>query len=135
MKLTYESAIDKYIALRDKVSAIQKEADIKKAELTKIMVDLENWVTQHAKDDGLENVKTEYGTGYWSTKHSATLADPAAFFDYVLANKRWDLLEKRVSKAAVKAEVEDTGELPPGVNYSRRQSFNVKRARNLEDAA
>lgn len=133
MKLTYDSAIDKYNQLRDRIKEVQKAADAEKAQLTETLVKLENWITEHADKDGLENIKTEHGTAYWSTQSRASVADPSAFFDFVLANKRWDLLDKRVSRSAAKLHVEETGEAPPGVNYHTLRVFNVRRARKTDD--
>jgi hypothetical protein len=132
MKLTYNTAIQNYIALRDKISEIDKAASEKKAELRKVMVDIEVWVDEHASKDGLKNVNTDFGTAFWGTRHQATIADSSAFMDYVIGNERWDLLEKRVSRSAVKADVAETGEVPPGINYGQVRTFNVRRVNNSE---
>lgn len=126
--MNYESAGERYVALKKEIERIDKEAATKTAELKKVMLDLENWFTIKAQEDGLENIKTAAGTAYWSTHHKATVASRADLFDYCKSNDAWDLLEARASKDAVKSFVEGHGIPPPGVNYSSVKVFNFRKS-------
>lgn len=137
--MDYDKAISKYIELRAEVEAINAKAKADAAELKKQMALLESWMTKKADKEGLKNITTPHGTGYWSVHQRCTVANPEEFMNYVIGGQRWDLMEKRASKLAVKHEVENNGEVPPGVNYSTIRVFNVKRAHtddlDDEDAA
>jgi len=127
-KINYETAGEKYVALEKEVERIEKEAKTKTAELKKVMVDLENWFTLKAQEDGLSNIKTAVGTAYWSVHHKATVASRDALFGYCRANDAWDLLEARASKEAVKSFIEGHGIPPPGVNYASVKVFNFRKS-------
>jgi hypothetical protein len=127
--MTYEKAMRAYLGLRTQLE--QKEA-AHKAEVAAIksqMVDLETWITMKAGEDGTDTVKNEHGTVYWSTHASATVASRDAFMTFVKENDAFELLENRVSKAAVKAYMEaNDGLVPPGVNFTTVRVFNLRKA-------
>lgn len=127
MALTYVKAAAEYLRARDKIDAIKKQASKDQAEYKEKIALLERWFDEKAKQDGLENIKTPLGTGYWSTTHRCSVSAPEEFRQYVIANQRWDLMETRASKKAVEAELEETGDLPPGVNFSSIRGFNFRR--------
>ena len=55
------------------------------------------------------------------------MADFEALKAFVLENDAWELLQARVAPTAVDAYLEDTGELPPGVNLSRVLKIYVRK--------
>lgn len=124
--MDYETAVDKYLSLRKDIEEVEREAKVKVAELKQKMALLETWVTLKADEEGLKTVPTRGGTAYWSTHHSCSVAEPSVFFDYVRDNQAWDLIEKRASKLAVKAYIDEGGMPPPGVNFSSYRVFNVR---------
>ena len=130
--MNYETACKKFLELDAECDMIEAEAKKKKAEIKKIMLDLENWITLKAQDDGLENVKTPYGTAYWSTHYTASVANPSAFKDFVVQTGAFDLMETRASKLAVKSYIEGHGEAPPGVNFSAIKVFNLRKPTEKE---
>jgi len=132
--LTFETAAGHYIACRDEIDAITKKASKDKAGIKAKMVKLEQWFDMKAKQEGLTNIKTVLGTAYWSETHRCSVAAPEEFRSYVIAHQRWDLMETRASKSGVEAELEETGELPPGVNFSSVRNFNFRREANEETA-
>lgn len=132
--MDYDKAISEYINLRTKVEKIQAKAKLEAAEFKKQMQMLEHWMTLKADKEGLKNITTPHGTGYWSVHKRASVANPEEFLNYVIGSQRWDLMEKRASKIAVAQEVEDTGSPPPGINYSTIKVFNV-RSEHSEEVA
>lgn len=126
--MNYEQAGEKYVALRNEVARIEGEAKTAVAELKSTMLDLENWFTLRAQEEGLTKIPTPVGTVYWSTHNAATVADRTALFDFCKANNAWDLIESRASKTAVKSFVEGHGVPPPGVNFSTVQVFNLRKS-------
>jgi hypothetical protein len=133
--MDYDKAITEYLKLRTKIEKIQEKAKLEAAEYRKQMLMLENWMTLKANKEGLKNITTPHGTGYWSVHKRASVANPEEFLNYVIGSQRWDLMEKRASKIAVAQEVEDTGSPPPGINFSTIKVFNVKRDHSKDDAA
>jgi hypothetical protein len=132
MTMNYEAATEKYLQVRGEIEDLEKIHKAMKARLTEKLVALENWVTAKAQEDGLETVKTPFGTVYWSTHHTATVASREEFFAYCKEKDAWDMLESRASKTGVKSFVEAHGAPPPGVNFSSIRVFNLRKAQNKE---
>lgn len=109
------------------IDRINAEAKKKVANLKLIIDDLENWFALKAQEEGLKAIPTSVGTVYWATHYSATVANPTAFKDFVIANGLYDLMETKASKIAVKSYIEGHGEPPPGVNFSSRSAFNLRK--------
>jgi transcriptional regulator len=126
--MDYQTAVKQYTSLRAEITAIEKDAKTRVAEVKQKMALLEQWITERAEQDGLENIKTTNGTAYWSTHYTCTVAEPESFFCFVQEEEAWDLIEKRASKTAVKAYIDEQGETPPGVNFSSYRAFNVRAA-------
>ncbi|MEY3125110.1 MAG: hypothetical protein RLZZ573_1630 [Pseudomonadota bacterium] len=130
--MNFEQAGEKYIALRNEVAAIEAEAKTAVAEKKATMLDLENWFTLRAQEEGMVKIPTSVGTAYWSTHNAATVADRNALFEFCKENNTWDLIESRASKTAVKSYVEGHGVPPPGVNFSSVQVFNFRKTTSKE---
>lgn len=126
--MNFETAAAKYVELRDKIDELDRQHKDAKAELKAKMVLLENWFTAKATEEGLNDIKTDFGTAYWSTHHSATVASREDFFNFCREHEAWDLLEARASKTAVKSFIEAEGAPPPGVNFNSVSVFNFRRA-------
>lgn len=120
--------IDKYIQLRDRMNEIKDRHKQELAPYNDAMLKLENFFQKVMDDTGLENLKSEKGTAYKTTQSSVTVADWDAFRDYVVENQAWYLLEHRASKKAVEEVLEDSGDLPPGLNINRTLKVNVRRS-------
>lgn len=125
----------KYVELRDRKAEIEKKAEAEKKSLTKIMDAIEGKIKEIMHEQGSTSVKTPHGTAYIAYRESATVADWEAVLDYIVKAERWDLLERRVSKSAVKLIMEEdkdgnyTNPPPPGVNFLRFETINVRRSK------
>lgn len=126
LNLDFDTVITKYVELRAKCEEIDRDAKRRIAEIKKSMGLLEAWVTERADEEGLKTVPAKAGTAYWSTHYTCSAAEPAVFFDYVKSHEAWELLEKRASKTAVKAFIDEQGSPPPGINFSAYRAFNVR---------
>lgn len=120
--------VERYIAARDMKAKIVAAHKAKLEPLDAAMEKTEAAILDFFNKHGMDSAKCEAGTAYRSVKSSATVVDMDAFLDFVRANEAWHFLEKRVAKTAVDEFVADTQDLPPGVNYSRFASLNVRRA-------
>lgn len=129
-KINYEMAAERYLAVRKEIDDLERAHKAAKAVLTEKLAVLESWFTARAQEDGLETVKTSFGTGYWSTHHTATVASREDLFSFCKEHDAWDLVESRASKTGVKSYIEAHGEPPPGVNFSSTRVFNLRKAQN-----
>lgn len=122
-----EKRTQQYVIVRDMLKALEEEHAKKKKELNSVLETLSGIIQKFMDDHNLENLATAAGTCYKSTRHTASLSDPAAFMNYVIANQAFDLLDRRANSTAVKAFVQEHNSLPPGCNLSAIQSLGVRR--------
>lgn len=128
MSYSLGELIGKYIQLRDKANDLKTRHKEELAPYNEAMMKLEEHFLKAMQAQELENLKTDGGTAYQSTQTSVTVADWDAFHAWVLDNNAYHMLEKRANKIAVQEVLDDTGELPPGLNVKRSVKINVRRS-------
>ena len=117
-----------FIALRDRraerKAAYQADDEGDRTKQDKIEIEF----LRRFGERGIDNVSARgVGTAYRSTRSAATVADWDSFLDHVQNHDAWELLERRVSKAAVEQFKSVNDDLPPGVNWSESQVVNFRR--------
>jgi len=127
MKVTIEKVIDAYLKLR-----VEKETkDAKHREEVKLLKDkmtkLEGWIKTQADEQGVTSFRTEHGTAFLTTSDYANVADWDSVLRYIQKHEAFDLLEKRVSKMAVRGYIDLNKSVPPGVNYGTAISVSVRK--------
>jgi hypothetical protein len=116
-----------YVAARDRVAV--RDAETKEANHAdkELMGKIETYFKGVAAVEGVDSWKTAHGTIYLSRIDSVKLADPDSYFEYVVDNEAWDLIEKRASKSGVRGFLEAHGSMPPGAELSTRIEVNIRR--------
>jgi hypothetical protein len=123
--LDYNTAVALYVHCGKVIDEIKRTTSRQENVWKEKRLKIENWITEHANRDKLKNIKTDSGTAFWTTHHNCSVANPEEFMKYIREKERYDLLEVRASKSAVKNEIDETGGLPPGINFSSRRVFKV----------
>ena len=123
-----EELVEKYIELRDAKSKIKAAYDAKIAKIDGVLDKIEGVLLQQFTDSGMESVRTKSGTAYKQMRTSAGVADWDATLQFIQDNELWNMLERRVSKAAVEQFKDAHGDLPPGINWREEVVINVRRA-------
>lgn len=117
------------IKLRDEIAKIEARHKEELAPLKAKMDKLEAEALRRLLADDAKHVATARGTAILNTKTSVTCADWDTFFNrYVLPRQAWELLEHRPSKSTVMQIKDETGEIPPGLNYSEMYAVSFRRA-------
>lgn len=124
--MKYEIAIRAYNECAEEIEKIDAAAKAAKAPYIEKQAKIASLIAQAIQLEGLQNAKTPAGTAYFSTLYNCSVENSEVFFNYVQKHERWDLLEKRASKSAVKEEIDNTGEIPPGVKFSAYQKLIVR---------
>jgi Ethanolamine utilization protein EutJ (predicted chaperonin) len=123
-----EDLVGKYISLRDakaKIVAKQKE---EVAKIDSVLDQIEAALLVSFQELGTESIRTKEGTAYKQVRTSATVADWDVLLAYIRKHELWQMLERRVSKDAVREFREANGEIPPGVNTREEIVINVRRS-------
>jgi hypothetical protein len=124
---TINDAVAAYMKLRSQKDAI--EASVKE-DITKIktkMDKLEAWLKSEMDKQGLTSVKSKFGTAFLTTTDYANVESWDATLKFIRDNEAYDMLEKRVSKTAVRGYIEQNKVVPPGVNYGTKLEVNVRK--------
>jgi hypothetical protein len=127
MTLTVDKVIKTYMKLRSQKEAIEAETKDKVAEVKASMAKIEAWLKEKADADGVTSFKTDYGTAFLTTTDFANVADWDAVLDFIRKEEAFDMLEKRISKTAVRGYIEANKEVPPGVTYGTKLDINIRK--------
>jgi hypothetical protein len=116
-----------YMKLRDQKTAIEAEVKERVSDLKAKMEKLEAFLKTQMDAQGLTSFKSDYGTAFLTTTDYANVADWDAVLDFIRENEAYDMLEKRVSKIAVRGYIESTKAVPPGINYGTKLEVNIRK--------
>ena len=127
MTLTVDKVIQTYMKLRSKKEAIEAEAKEKVADVKANMAKIEAWLKEKADADGVTSFKTDHGTAFLTTTDFANVADWDAVLDFIRKEEAFDMLEKRISKTAVRGYIDANKEVPPGITYGTKLDINIRK--------
>ena len=126
LQTTVDKRVGQYIQIRNKLKEIDKEYDDKRKPLVELQNILSGWMQEFLTKSNAESVRTAHGTCYQSTRYTASLADPEAFMNFVIANKQFDLIDRKANATACRDYAEEHKTLPPGVNMSAVKTVGVR---------
>jgi hypothetical protein len=127
MSVTVDEVIAAYVKLRTKKDAIEAETKDRVKGIKEKLEQLEAWLKEKADEQGVTSFKTKHGTAFLTTTDYANVGDWDAVLEFVRENEAFDMLEKRISKIAVRGYIEANKEVPPGVNYGTKLEVNVRK--------
>tara|TARA_R100001460_G_scaffold80687_1_gene121648 strand:- start:643 stop:1050 length:408 start_codon:yes stop_codon:yes gene_type:complete len=130
MNIPINKVIDTYLKLRGDKETVEAEAKEKVSKIKEQMSKIEAYIKEQADEQGVDSFKTGNGTAFLTTTDFAQVADWDATLEFIKDNEAYDLLEKRVSKKAVRGYIEEQKEVPSGINYGTRIDVNVRRPAN-----
>ena len=125
--MTVDQVIEAYLKYRNKKEALEAEIKDQVKELKDKMAKLEAWIKTKADAEGVTSFKTAHGTAFVTTNDYVNVADWDAVLHFIKENDAFDMLEKRVSKNAVRGYIEQNKTVPSGVNYGTRIDVNVRK--------
>lgn len=124
---TIDDVISTYMKLRIQKELIEAEVKDKVKGITDKMDKLEAWIKEQADVLGVTSFKTKHGTAFLTTTDYANVADWDAVLKFIKDEEAFDMLERRVSKTAVRGYIEATKAVPPGINYGTKLSVNIRK--------
>jgi prophage tail gpP-like protein len=127
MEVNVEQVVAAYMKLREKKKAIEAKADEEVNAIKVKMEKFETWIREKANEDGVTSFKTRSGTAFLTTTDYANVADWDAVLNFIKTNQAFDMLERRISKTAVRSYIDAHKEVPAGVDYGTRLTVNVRK--------
>lgn len=122
-----DAVIKTYLKLRGQKEAIEAEAKAKVKDIVAKLSKLESFLKIKADEQGVTQFKTEDGTAFLTTNDYAQVGDWDEVLNFIVKNEAYDLLEKRVSKYAVRGYIDANKAVPNGINYGTRISLSVRK--------
>jgi len=134
MSVTVDEVVSAYIKLRLKKEQMEAEVKAETKKIVEKMDKFEAWLKEQADAQGVTSFKTKHGTAFLKTTDYANVENWDAALAFVLENNAFDLLNKAVSKVAVRGYIEANKAVPPGVNYGTKIEVEVRKpATRVED--
>lgn len=127
MEHKVDDIIGLYIKLRAKKDAIENKAKEDVKDIKAKLETLSQWIMAKADQDGVTSFKSKSGTAFVTTVDFANVADWDAVLDFIKTNDAYDMLERRISKTAVRGYIEAHKEVPAGVTYGTKIEVNVRK--------
>lgn len=119
-----------YLKIRNKkaeLAAAYKEQD---RDLTEQLDKVKSALLTYCKEQGVDSVKTSSGMFYRSVRSRYWTSDWESMHKFVMENNVPELLEKRLSQAAVKQYLEENPEsLPAGLNVDSEYIVSVRKSK------
>ena len=119
--------IQQYVALRDRIKQIDDAHDVERKKYSTLLDQVGGEISAFLEANSLENIKTDHGTAHFTTRSTASLADPDAFMKFVIDNNEFTLLDRRANATAVREYIAEHKVQPPGVNLTTIKSVGVRR--------
>lgn len=116
----YRSELDRKQLLENEHKAKIKEIDVRLEKLSTL-------IKAQMDSVGLDTAKTPYGTMTWGIKVHVNISNTDEFFQYVVDNNRFDLVQKRISSTAAMKLIDSGVHIPGTSTYSVvQESFKRK---------
>ena len=127
MTVNVDDVVATYMKLRSQKEAIEAEVKDRVSTIKAKMEKLEAWIKEQADVQGVTSFKTKHGTAFLTTTDYANVGDWDAVLGFIRENEAFDMLEKRISKIAVRGYIEANKAVPPGVNYGTKLEVNIRK--------
>ena len=119
-----DKVIETYITLRQQKEQVENETKDRVAALKEKMGKLESWIMAKSDETGVTSFKSPHGTAFLNTTDFASVADWDAVLGFIKDNDAYDMLERRVSRNAVRSYIDANGSVPAGVNFGTKVSVS-----------
>jgi hypothetical protein len=116
-----------YMKLRDQKATLEADVKAQVAVIKTKMDKLEAFLKTQMDAQGLTSFKSDYGTAFLTTTDFANVADWDATLTFIREQNAFDMLEKRVSKIAVRGYIEANKAVPPGITYGTKLEVNIRK--------
>lgn len=120
-------AIDAYIKKRDELDAERKKYNAYEREAKDELERINQWLKDKADELGLDGLKASTGTAFRKVKTSYRMGNWDEFIKWVRETGNYQCLEKRVAKLATAEIHNESGVVPPGVEYVAEVEMEVRR--------
>jgi len=125
---TIEDAIKTFVEMRDELTIKRRAYEAEETAYKEEMDKIQMWLRDKADELGVDSFASRtYGTAFRSVKTKYQVADFDSFLTWMKETDNFQCVERRVAKLATAEVHNDTGAVPPGINYLVEVTFDVRR--------
>lgn len=128
---TYDQIVEKYLEIRQAKKAVEDRFKAELADYDKRMSVIEGYLLNQLNESGMESMRTKAGTCYKHVKTSVSVADKEVFRKYVEEQGDLSLMTISANKTRVIEILEETNELPPGLNMTRVVTVGIRKGNSV----
>jgi hypothetical protein len=110
--------------LESKEAIYKQEKKLLEEEQKDIVNKLHAYMSEH----DIPNMKSSEGTVYFVTNSYVSKKTGDDFIEFIKSSQRFDLLKVAPLTKQVIAYIEETGTIPPGIEFQRYKEINFKKA-------
>jgi len=129
---TRDDIVAKYVELRDLKKSKEDAHKAEIAEINKRLDVIEGFLLSDMSSKGETSFTTSSGTAYIKTNEYLKVADKEVFMAWVKEQDDLNFLTVAASKTHVLEFKENTGHLPPGLNYTASKEVGIRRGKSKE---
>jgi hypothetical protein len=123
-EVTADKLVKIYIKIRDKRAELNKELEA----LEEQQDIIQSKLLEICKDQGLESLRTEFGTVTRRVNKRYWTSDWDSFYKFMKDHDAFGLLQQRVSNGNMEQFLEENPDLhPPGLNVDANYAVTVRR--------
>lgn len=125
----------KYMQLRTDKERIEADMKSQLEPIVNNMQLIEKYLKQVMDERGITQIKSDkYGTAFLSTTDYANVENWDALLNFITTNSHYEMLQKAVTKTAVREYIESYKAVPPGVNYGTKIDVSIRKPKaKVED--
>ena len=128
-EITADRLVEVYIKIRDARAQLKQDYDKQDSLMSDQMETISAKLLEMCRTTGVESMKTKHGTVMQGAKTRYWTSDWSAFHQFVLAQGRLDLLEKRIAQSELARFREENPDAHiPGLNADSRLTVTVRRS-------
>ena len=116
-----------YMKLRAQKTKLESSVKDDLAKLKTKRDKLEAYLKVEMDEQGLTSFKSDFGTAFLTTTDYANVENWDKTLQFIRDNEAFDMLERRVSKVAVRGYIEENKSVPPGVSYGTKLEVNIRK--------
>lgn len=123
-----QQLIEKFVQVRDKRAEIKQEYEAKDEKYRAAQEMIKRELLKHMESVNSTQLKGDAGTAYRNLVRRFGAADWNQVWGFIKENDRFDMLEKRLGQKAMADYLDETGEMPPGVNLHQEYDVTIRRS-------
>lgn len=121
--MTLGQKLDSAFELKFQIDALENQVKDLKDSYNVLQMEILNEMA----DKDLDKIECGLGSATLKVEPYPNIKDHEQFFEWVAENKRFEFLEKRCSRSAVKDMLANEGMVPPGIDTFMKQTLSIRK--------